>query len=133
MTKPKCSKCEDSGEVMQGRPENCDNPEMIPCPACQPVPKQEEGFVKELERTCGQCALYLPMSAGCPHWNRTAFSKGCKLFEYTNPMLRIDGLQAEVKWLEGEVKIKDRIIENLASGIEKRAGIPTLPKGDKDV
>ena len=58
----------------------------------------------EEKHTCGQCILYLPVSTKCPNQGSTAFSEGCELFEYTNPMGRIDGLTEEFEASQDEVE-----------------------------
>lgn len=73
----------------------------------------------EQKRTCGQCELYLNKKEKCPHQEKTAFSEGCEIFVYTNPEVRIDGLQAELEKKEQLLKRWLERNENLAEDNKK--------------
>lgn len=71
------------------------------------------------EHTCGQCELYLPVDPKCPHPSRYAFSKGCDIFEYTNPIGRIDGMLAVIADHEATIAAQALEIERLKKRTHK--------------
>lgn len=60
--------------------------------------------MEKTKHPCGQCEFYLHKPNKCPHPEKTAYDDGCKLFEYTNPTLRIDGLTQRNAELEKFLK-----------------------------